>query len=186
MFAIAAMSRNRVIGKGGGIPWRIPDEHRWFRRTTMGGIVVMGRKTFEGLPGPLDGRVNVVLTRDPARLLAQEQGRGKLRDAVVEPAAPGADALRLTLPRAEVRLVRSLDALASAGDAGARVWLCGGAQLYAQHLPACAELYLTVVDREVEGDAFFPAFEHLFDLEGTVHEGAGFRVLHYKRNSVPA
>ncbi len=74
----------------------------------------------------------------------------------------------------------------AAGAAQAQVWLCGGAQLYEQYLPGCAELFLSIVDRDVEGDAFFPAFEHLFDLEGTVHEGAGFRVLHYERNSVPA
>ncbi len=186
MFAIAAMSRSRVIGNDGGIPWRIADEHRWFRRTTMGGILVMGRRTFESLPGPLDGRTNVVLTRDPARFLEQEQRRGRLRDAVVAP-APASDAdaddLRLTLPRAEVRLVRSLARLLTPDPGRAQVWLCGGAQLYRQYLPDCAELLLSVVERDVQGDAFFPPFEHLFDLQGTVHEGAEFRVLRYRRNA---
>jgi dihydrofolate reductase len=187
MFAIAAMSRNRVIGKGGGIPWRIPEEHRWFRRTTMNGVVIMGRRTFESLPGPLDGRVNVVLTRDPARFLEEEQRRGRLRGAVVGGAAQGAsDLVQLTLPGsgAEVRLARSLDALARAGQLREPAWLCGGAQVYEELLPDCAELFLSVVDREVEGDAFFPRFEHLFDLDTTVHEAAEFRVLHYRRNAV--
>ena len=126
MFAIAAMSRNRVIGNGGGIPWRIADEHRWFRRTTMGGIVVMGRRTFESLPGPLDGRTNVVLTRDPARFLEQEQRRGRLRDGVVGPAeAPGA--VQLTFPRAEVRLVRSLDDILTRSEQFDNIFVLGDA-----------------------------------------------------------
>ena len=187
MFAIAAMSRNRVIGSGGGIPWRIADEHRWFRRRTMGGILVMGSRTIESLPGPLEGRINVVLTRSPARLLEQERLRGRLRDAVVGSAAQEApDLVQLSYPghRTEVRLVRSVESLVTAGPAGEQVWLCGGAQLYQQYLPDCSELFLTVVDREVEGDAFFPPFEHLFDLDATVLEAGEFRVLHYQRNAV--
>ncbi len=162
MLAIAAMSTNRVIGNGNSIPWRIPDEHRFFRRMTMGGVVVMGRKTFESLPKPLDGRVTVVLTRDPARLLADE----RLKDRY-----------------AQVRLARDVESLA---ESGVKTWLCGGAQVYEQFLDRCSELYLSVVDREVEGDAYFPRFEHLFDPAGVVEEFPEFRVHHYLRNSVPA
>lgn len=157
MRAIAAMSRNRVIGKDGAIPWRIRDEFRWFRQQTLGHVVVMGRRTFESLPKPLDGRVTVVLTHDPSRV------------AVPPPPAP------------EVRVVRGLDEAARQGllrDA----WLCGGASLYARHLPECSELWLSVVDREVEGDTFFPPFEHLFDLAGVAAEFPEFKVLRYVRN----
>jgi dihydrofolate reductase len=181
MLAIAAMSRNRVIGAQGRIPWRIPEEHRWFRRTTMGGVLVMGRKTFESLPRPLDGRVNVVLTHDPRRFLDDERRRGRLAQGVLRE-APAPEDVRLDfpdLPGTEVHLVRSLATLGD--DPGRPVWLCGGAQLYEQFLPACTELYLTVVDREVEGDASFPRFEHLFTEVGVVHQGEGFHVLHHRR-----
>lgn len=66
MKAIAAMARNRVIGSKGRIPWHLPEDFRWFKRATLGGVVVMGRKTFESLGKPLPGRDNVVIsaTRD--------------------------------------------------------------------------------------------------------------------------
>jgi dihydrofolate reductase len=184
MFAIAAMSRNRVIGANGSIPWRIPEEFKWFRRKTLGGVVVMGRKTFESLPRLLDGRVNVVLTHDPAGLAADARFRERLAGAVIGP-APAPDVVQVTFPKlpdTEVRLVRSLDA-APAGNAR-QVWLCGGAGIYEQFLPACAELYLSVIDREVEGDARFPPFEHLFELAEVVAEFPEFRVHRYVRNSV--
>jgi len=63
MKAIAAMARNRVIGAVGAIPWHLPEDFRWFKRTTLGGVVVMGRKTFESLGKPLTGRRNVVISR---------------------------------------------------------------------------------------------------------------------------
>jgi dihydrofolate reductase len=67
--AIAAMSLNRVIGAGGKIPWHLPDDFRWFKKMTMGNVVVMGRKTFENLGQPLPNRKNMVLTRHPQRLI---------------------------------------------------------------------------------------------------------------------
>jgi dihydrofolate reductase len=169
MIAIAAMSRNRVIGNGDAIPWRIPDEFRWFRRTTLGGVLVMGRRTFAALPKPLDGRVTVVLTRDPAR---------------VPGAAPLGDLRRLEIPPpGESRVLVTSDAepLAAAGG-GPPIWLCGGARVYGQLLGRCTELYLSVVAREVEGDASFPPFEHLFDLAGVVERHPEFEVRHYRRN----
>jgi dihydrofolate reductase len=185
MFAIAAMSRNGVIGRGSEIPWRIPEEFRWFRRMTLGSVVIMGRRTFESLPKPLDGRVTVVLTRHPERLLADEELKARLEGALVGAAAHRApDMAQLSLPklpRTEVRLVRGLESLERAGLTKS-AWLCGGAQLYQQFLARCSDLYLSVIDRDVEGDAHFPPFEHLFDLAGVAAEFAEFRVLHYTRN----
>jgi dihydrofolate reductase len=63
MVAIAAMSRERVIGAGGKIPWHIPEDLKYFKRTTLGHVIVMGRKTFESLGRPLPGRENWVLSR---------------------------------------------------------------------------------------------------------------------------
>ena len=61
--AIAAVSENGVIGKNGDLPWRLPDDLKWFKKITMGHVIVMGRKTWESLPGPLPGRENWVLSR---------------------------------------------------------------------------------------------------------------------------
>ncbi len=186
MLAIAAMSRNRVIGKGSSIPWRIPAELKWFRRMTLGGVVVMGRKTFESLPKPLDGRVTVVLTHDPRRLLEDERFRERYGDAVVRASAHGSGAVaELHLPKlplAQVRLARGIESFA---EPGVKTWLCGGAQVYERFLGQCTDLYLSVVDRDVEGDAYFPRFEHLFEPAGVVEEFPEFRVHHYVRNSAP-
>lgn len=187
MFAIAAMARNRVVGNGNAVPWRIPEEFKWFRRMTLGHVVIMGRRTFESLPKPLEGRVNVVLTRHPARLLKDTDAKGRFAGAVVGTAAHrvrGLAQLELPkIPHTQVHLARGIDSLARAGltkDA----WLCGGVQVYEQFLHRCSELYLSVIDREVEGDAFFPPFEHLFDLAGVVAEFSEFRVFRYVRNGV--
>jgi len=66
--AIAAMAENRVIGAGGDIPWHLPEDFKWFKRTTMGGILVMGRKTYEAIGKPLPGRDTYVLSRTPREI----------------------------------------------------------------------------------------------------------------------
>jgi len=78
-----------------------------------------------------------------------------------------------------VRVVGSLDELAP-WTAGREVFVAGGAQIYEQALPMCSDLYLTLVKREIEGDAFFPAFEEAFELIGTLQENDDFRILHYR------
>lgn len=187
MFAIAAMSKNRVIGNDGRIPWRIAEEFKWFRRMTLDSVVIMGRRTFESLPKPLEGRVNVVLTRHPQRLLSREPVPERLSHALVGSAAHRVRGIEQrsfpNIRRTEVRLVREMDSLIRAGVTR-RAWLCGGAQVYERFLGECSELYLSVIDREVEGDTFFPRFEHLFDLDGVVAEFSEFRVVHYVRNRV--
>ena len=147
--AIAAMSLNRVIGRGNRIPWHLPEDFKWFKQVTMGGTLVMGRKTFESIGRPLPGRTTVVLSRHG------------FADPRVRP-APGLAALaELDLPEP--------------------VFICGGAQVYAEGLPLCADLYLTLVKREVDGDAFFPPFEDLFELVGPLRETPEFDILHYRR-----
>ena len=119
--AIAAMSLNRVIGRGNSIPWHLPDDFEWFKQTTMGHVLVMGRKTFESIGRPLPGRETIVLTRSGASI-------------------------------AGVRTIGSLDALGQANDLDGRtVFICGGAQVYAQALGQCSDLFLTRVKRKVEG-----------------------------------
>lgn len=160
MKAIAAMSLNRVIGRDNTIPWRLPEDFRWFKRATMGQSVVMGRKTFESLGKPLPGRKNCVLTRGSA------------------------DSLQCTSPLppdTELIFAGDISELHAKGLL-AECWLAGGASLYEQFLPECSDLYLSVVNREVEGDAFFPPFEHLFGPDYTVElKTDDFEVRHYRR-----
>lgn len=144
---IWAMSENRVIGRGGTLPWRLPGELRYFRAVTLGKPVLMGRKTFASLPKPLPGRTNIVLTRD-AEFTAD--------------------------PR--VKVVHDLDAALEAGRAQALVdgvdelMVIGGAELYAAALPRADRLYLTLVHAEVEGDTFFPEFdERAFEERRRLH-----------------
>ncbi len=137
---IAAVARNGAIGKGNALLLHDAEDQRHFRATTMGCPVVMGRRTWESLPErfrPLPGRRNVVLSRQPA----------------------------LALPGAEV--VPSLDAALALTAAAPRVFVIGGAEVYAQALPRADELVITEIDADLEGDAFFPAF----DREAFVVEG---------------
>ena len=149
------MAENRVIGRGGRIPWHLPDDFRFFKRTTLGHVLVMGRKTFESIGRPLPGRETIVLTRGPW-------------------SHPG------------VKTIASLDRLPLAPGDPRQVFICGGAEVYAQALPLCSDLYLTRVKRTVEGDTFFPPFEEQFELIGPVLEHSAFTVLHYRNRALAA
>ncbi|KKB62431.1 diacylglycerol kinase [Robbsia andropogonis] len=126
---IVARARNGVIGRDNQLPWHLPEDLAYFKKTTMGAPVVMGRKTHESIRRPLPGRRNVVVTRDPAREFA------------------GCDA------------VNSLEAAlqACASDGVPEVFLIGGAQLYREGMSLAQRLLITEVDADVEGDAFFAA-----------------------------
>jgi dihydrofolate reductase len=135
MKAIAAMSLNRVIGADGKIPWHLSEDMKFFKRTTLGHVVVMGRKTFESMGRPLPGRENWVVSR--------------------EAAFPG------------VRMIRDLKAISEPID-GRELFVIGGTQIYQALLDQCSEVILTLVKRQVEGDAYFPKFEDRFDLAETL------------------
>ena len=123
------MARNRVIGRDNRLPWHLPADLRHFKELTLGKPIIMGRKTWESLPGLLPDRRHIVVTRQ--------------QDYVVEGAETAA----------------SLDAaIALAGDVD-EVMIVGGANLYAQALPVADRLYITLVDAEVDGDACFPEFD---------------------------
>ena len=150
MKAIAAMSLNRVIGCAGKIPWHLPEDFRWFKRTTLGHTVLMGRKTFASLGKPLPGRTNVVVTRGPD--------------------LPG------------VEIVRDLVAFDPTKWPG-ELFIIGGAEIYTQTLARCTDVYLSVVFREVEGDAFFPPFEDAFEQVDVPLRTPDFEVRHFRRRA---
>ncbi len=147
--AIAAMARNRVIGKDNRIPWHLPGDFKWFKQTTLGGVLLMGRHTFESIGRPLPGRDTLILTRSGFT-------------------APGTRSFP-SLPAIQHAL--ALDTR--------RLWVCGGADIYRQLLPCCTDLYLSLVDAEPEGDAWFPPFEDRFTDHGVVHQDQGFAVHHF-------
>jgi dihydrofolate reductase len=133
---IAAMAENRVIGRGPDIPWDLPDDRKRFRELTWGYPVIMGRKTFETLDGPLPGRLNIILTRD-----RNYRAAGCL--VVHEPK----------------------EALAGAGDAE-ELFICGGGEVYREFLPLADRIYLTVIHRAVDGDVLFPEIPGDFAVAG--------------------
>lgn len=182
------MSLNRVIGCGGQIPWHLPEDFKWFKRATAGQVVVMGRKTFESLGKPLPGRKNYVLTHHPRKLTQDLTFAALFAGAKIGPAAhPRKQPLQYVLPGApgtELCVARGLASLKRAGLLDS-AWLAGGAQLYEQFLPDCTDLYLTVVSREVEGDTYFPPFEHLFTFFEVVLKTPDFEVQHHRRSSGP-
>jgi dihydrofolate reductase len=146
------MSLNRVIGAGNRIPWRLPEDFKWFKQMTTGQVVVMGRKTFESIGKPLPNRTTIVLTRSVQ-------------------AIPGAQV---------VADLNELAAAAPKFE-GRQIFICGGAQIYQQALPMCSDLYLTLVKREVVGDVYFPAFEEQFVLVKEIQDNPEFKILHYRQ-----
>ena len=123
------MADNRVIGLDNRLPWRLPADLAHFKAITMGKPMLMGRKTWESLPGLLPGRRHIVITRDQNY------------------EAAGAE-IAHGLPQA----------LEVAGDVD-ELMVVGGANLYAQFIPLAQRLYLTLVDARPEGDAWFPEFD---------------------------
>ena len=186
--AIAAMSLNRVIGAGNKIPWHLPEDFKWFKKTTTGNVVIIGRKTFESLGKPLPDRINIVLSRRPGILkrefpdLFGEAWIARGKTAVPPP-------YQFELPKIggvaaiDLRIIKGFLKL-SPMDSPLDYFICGGAQIYEQALPLCSDLYLTRVKREFEGDAFFPAFENRFEAVEEILDCAEFQIIHYRNRAL--
>lgn len=131
---IVAQAKNRVIGVNNKLPWHLPEDLRYFKQVTMGKPIIMGRNTYESIGRPLPGRTNIVISRQ-------------------ESYAPKG-----------VKVVSSLDAAIELAesvamiDGASEAMVIGGGQIYAQALDKADRLYLTEVDAEIEGDAWFPEF----------------------------
>ncbi len=123
---IVAMGRNGVIGKDNSLIWHLPADLKYFKHTTMGKPVIMGRKTFDSVGKPLPGRTNIIVTR------RKDYGvPGCLTAGSVEQA---------------IELV--------AGEP--EVFIAGGGEIYRQALPLADRLYITIIDHDFDGDTFFP------------------------------
>ena len=126
---IAAAARNNVIGKGNALPWDLPADLKHFRETTAGHTVIMGRKTFESIGRPLPKRRNVVITRPPDY---NPEG---------------------------VEVVSSLETAITMIPDGEEAFVIGGGEIFRQALPLADRVYLTRVEVDVTGDAYFPALD---------------------------
>lgn len=130
--AIVAKSRNNVIGVKGGLPWHISSDLQFFKKVTLGKPVLMGRVTWEGLPFPLPGRPNLVLTRNQNYISPPAEIFTSIKDLVGR-------------------------GYEIAGETGIdEVMVTGGANLYRELMPYCDRLYITDVHIDLDGDAYFP------------------------------
>ena len=123
---IVAMDRNRLIGSNNALPWHLPADLAFFKRTTMGKPILMGRKTHQSIGKPLPGRRNIVITRN------------------AEFTAKGCD------------VVGSIDEALQVCAAEDEVMLIGGASLYQQALEKVSQMYVTRIDHDFDGDTWFP------------------------------
>ena len=150
---IAAVASNGVIGHRNRMPWHLPEDLRRFRQLTLGHAVIMGRRTFESIGKPLAGRNNIVVTRSP------------------------------DWTRAGCHAAHSLEAALAAVHEREDAFVIGGAQIYALALPVASRLYISEIERDFEGDAFFPEFDRSrwreVSRESRVLDGAGGFSYHF-------
>lgn len=156
---IAALAENRVIGIDNSMPWHLPGDFKYFKATTLGKPIIMGRKTWESLGRPLPGRLNIVVSRQPGLLLE---------------GAEVFDSLEAALVRAEQWALEQ-----GVGE----LMLIGGAQLYGQALERglVDRMYLTRVELSPEGDAWFPEFDKgAWELVSNQAQASGGPAYHFE------
>lgn len=127
--SIFAMGKNRVIGRDNQLPWRLPEDLKYFRRITTGHAVIMGRKTHESIGKPLPNRRNIVLTTQ-----TNYQADG-------------------------CEIAHSIEEVLALVDSKEEAFIIGGAEIYKLLLPYTNKMYITQIHQEFKGDAFFPTFD---------------------------
>lgn len=157
VYLVAAVARNGVIGAKGAMPWHLPEDLKHFKKLTLGHPVIMGRRTWDSLPRALPGRENIVLTRSADR---------DIEGASVAASLHGALALCVGEPTA---------------------FVIGGAEIYRMALPLCDGMVLTEIDRDYEGDTFFPPWDRGDFRESqrethTSADGVRFDFVLYEKN----
>lgn len=154
LIAIVAHDPNRLIGADGDLPWHLPADLAFFKKTTSGHPIVMGRKTYDSIGRPLPKRQNIVLTRD-----SNWSAEG-------------------------VTVVHEPEAVPSLNfEQPGPVFIIGGAEIYRQFLPLLDELLVTKVKKNHQGDTHFPAYEDQFQTAETLVEEEDFTVLRFVKSS---
>lgn len=132
---VVAVAQNGVIGRDGGLAWKISDDLKWFKRMTVGKPVIMGRKTYESIGRALPDRANIVISRQPDFVADGCRVRATIADALEE-------------ARRAARATGVVE-----------ICIIGGAEIYRQTLPAADRIFYTKILADVEGDVTFPAFD---------------------------
>lgn len=162
LIAIAAVARNGVIGAGGRMPWHLPEDFRRFKKVTMGGSLIMGRKTFESIGSPLPGRTSIVVSRRP----------------------PGPNRTEECLSAGtRVIWVSSVAEALAVADWHRPVFVAGGAEIFRQAWPLLTDLDITEVDQEPAGDTFFPEIDPEQWQEVSREPHPGFDFVRYRRRA---
>lgn len=151
MKAVVAMASNRVIGRNGGLPWKLSADLKWFKKVTLGFPIVMGRVTMESIGRPLPGRRNLVISRS------------------LDSAPEGFE----LVPSCEA----AMQALAGETEAS----VIGGAQIYREMMPLCEEVLLSYVFHPYDGDTLLPDFEDDFEMVEVLHRDEDFELRRYVR-----
>ncbi len=136
---IAAVSENNVIGKNNDLPWHLPKDIKYFRDTTLGHCVVMGRKNYDSIPfkyRPLDGRINIVVTRQ----------KGFIAEGCI-------------VVNSVEEALKVAEAHPNPPKGGGEVFIIGGADIYKQTIDIADKVYYTKIHQSFEGDAFFPVID---------------------------
>jgi dihydrofolate reductase len=142
-----AIARNGVIGREGGLPWRLSSDLKRFKADTMGKPVIMGRKTWASIGRPLPGRLNIVVTRDSAFHAEGAETASSLEDAV-------------TLARTRARCMAGAD----------EICIIGGGEIYRQAMAMADRLHVTHVLADIDGDTVFPAIDPARWIEVSTQE----------------
>ncbi|TSC88277.1 MAG: dihydrofolate reductase [Microgenomates group bacterium Gr01-1014_7] len=155
---VAVAGKKRVIGKTGGMPWYIPAELKRFKEITMGHPIIMGRKTHESIGKALPGRTNIIITHDQSYSAEGCIVVHSLEEAIKQ----------------------------AQGELGSEeIFVMGGGQIYEQAIPLVDKLYLTYLDKEIEGDVFFPDYSEfkkkVFGSDWQEHEGMRYKFLELER-----
>lgn len=166
---IYARARNGVIGNNGKLPWTISEDMAHFRTLTLGNVVIMGRKTFESLPGPLGGRINIVVTRNPSLPL------------------PGINVYRAASVKEALAIAQRLVDMKYARE----IWVIGGAEIYKETLPLATNVWVTEIDADFDGDTKMPPLSRLDWKEESrrhlrISAGVDLYFVHYVRRESPA
>lgn len=158
--AIAAVAKNNVIGRDNRLIWHIPEDLKFFKRTTMGKPILMGRKSYESLGKPLPGRPNIVISRSygDAPAAAATDLFWEMEEAA--PAVSRAEEANRT-PEGPFLYASIAEGIAAAKNMAQRmgvaeVFITGGGEIYKQTMGMIDRLYLTRVERDYEGDVYFP------------------------------
>lgn len=126
---IAAVDSDGAISKNGRLPWNLPNDLKWFKRHTLGNIVVMGRKTFESIGCALPDRVNIVLSRN------------------------------LNYKASDCNVAHSVEEVLKLNNEKSKIFIIGGAEIYSLFMPFSDKMYLTQIEHKFEGDNFFPQLD---------------------------